>query len=53
MSRITRLFRRPAYRFTHTGNLIYSVPRPPLHTAQPGHDEIAVRTALLRMGVGR
>ncbi|WP_157880226.1 hypothetical protein [Streptomyces katrae] len=53
MSRITRLFRRPAYRFTHTGNLLYSVPARPVHTAQPGADEIALRTALIRMGVGR
>ncbi|WP_185911311.1 hypothetical protein [Streptomyces sp. WAC07149] len=53
MSRTTAPIRRPAYRVTRTGYVLHSVPPPPLHTAQPGADEIALRSALVRMGVSR
>ncbi|GAA0287027.1 hypothetical protein GCM10010302_26740 [Streptomyces polychromogenes] len=53
MSRIAEQLRRPAYRITRTGYVLHSVPARPVHTAEPGADEIALRSALIRMGVGR
>ncbi|MCJ0868067.1 hypothetical protein [Streptomyces sp. AP-93] len=53
MSQILSKRRRPAYRVTRTGYVLHSVPRCPVHSSEPGADEIALRTALVRMGVGR
>ncbi|MFJ8213223.1 hypothetical protein [Streptomyces sp. NPDC096033] len=52
MSRIAKLRRRPAYRVTRTGYVLHSVPPRPVDTAEPGNDELALRSALIRIGVG-